>query len=64
MAEVNCETDFVAKTPMFKEFVRGIAQHIMENNPGDVEALLAQSADSGTVSDLVKQKIGEIGENR
>ena len=28
MVEVNCETDFVAKTPEFHAFVRDIAMHI------------------------------------
>jgi elongation factor Ts len=62
VVEVNCETDFVAKTPVFVDFVRGIAQHIMKNNPVDVAALLEQSAGANTVSTLVKEKIGEIGE--
>ena len=31
--EVNCETDFVAKTPEFKAFVRDIAMHIAAANP-------------------------------
>jgi elongation factor Ts len=62
VVEVNCETDFVAKTPVFVDFVRDIAKHIMANNPADVAALLEQKAGDATVSDLVKTKIGEIGE--
>lgn len=33
IVEVNCETDFVAKTPEFKAFVRDIAMHIAAANP-------------------------------
>ncbi|NLC44656.1 MAG: translation elongation factor Ts [Clostridiales bacterium] len=33
MVEVNCETDFVAKTAEFKSFVRDIAMHIAASNP-------------------------------
>ena len=33
LLEVNCETDFVAKTPEFKQFVRDIAMHIAAANP-------------------------------
>ncbi|MBC8529023.1 translation elongation factor Ts [Christensenellaceae bacterium NSJ-44] len=33
MVEVNCETDFVAKTAEFKAFVRDIAMHIAAANP-------------------------------
>ncbi|QSX08706.1 translation elongation factor Ts [Alkalibacter rhizosphaerae] len=33
LVEVNCETDFVAKTDDFKNMVRGIAMHIAATNP-------------------------------
>jgi len=33
LLEVNCETDFVAKTDEFKSFVRDIAMHIAATNP-------------------------------
>lgn len=33
LLEVNCETDFVAKTDDFKEFVKNIAMHIAATNP-------------------------------
>jgi len=33
LLEVNCETDFVAKTDEFKGFVRDIALHIAATNP-------------------------------
>lgn len=33
LVEVNCETDFVARTPEFKEFVRGVALHIASMKP-------------------------------
>lgn len=33
LVEVNCETDFVAKTDEFQEFVRDIAMHIAASNP-------------------------------
>ena len=33
LVEVNCETDFVAKTAEFKSFVRDIAMHIAATNP-------------------------------
>ncbi len=65
LLEVNCETDFVAKTDQFKGLVKDIAEHIWSKNPADVDALLEQpfAKDSGkTVSTLVAEKIGEIGE--
>jgi elongation factor Ts len=33
LVEINCETDFVAKTDEFQEFVRDIAMHIAAANP-------------------------------
>ena len=33
LLEVNCETDFVAKTPDFKELVRDLAMQIAASNP-------------------------------
>ncbi len=33
MVEVNCETDFVARTDKFKTFVRDIAMHIAASSP-------------------------------
>lgn len=33
LVEVNCETDFVAKTDDFLEFVKNIAMHIAASNP-------------------------------
>ena len=33
LVEVNCETDFVAKTDEFKEFAKNIAMHIAASSP-------------------------------
>ncbi len=33
LVEINCESDFVAKTDNFKEFVKNIAMHIAAANP-------------------------------
>lgn len=33
LVEVNCETDFVAKTDQFKSFVKDIAMHIAASSP-------------------------------
>lgn len=33
LVEINCETDFVAKTDDFTEFVKNIAMHIAATNP-------------------------------
>ena len=33
LVEVNCETDFVARTPEFKELVRNVALHVASMKP-------------------------------
>ena len=33
LVEVNCETDFVAKTEDFKNFIKNVAMHIAASNP-------------------------------
>ncbi len=65
IVEVNCETDFVAKTDNFKDFCKKIARHIALAAPKDVEALLSQKfADdpSKTITDLVSDATVAIGE--
>ncbi len=37
MIELNCETDFVAKTDQFKELARDLAMHIAASNPIAIE---------------------------
>ena len=63
IVEVNCETDFVAKTDEFKDMVNTIAAHIAVVNPADVEALSASELDGQTVAALITEKIAKIGEN-
>lgn len=50
LVEVNCETDFVAKTPEFKSFVHDIAMHIAAANPTYV------SEDEVSEEDIEKEK--------
>ena len=63
--EVNAETDFVAKNAEFQAFVKTCADTVIEQNPADVEALLACKASGSeqTVDALLKDKILTIGEN-
>lgn len=65
IVEVNCETDFVAKTEDFQKFVSGIAAHVLANRPKDVETLLTQAfQNTDKPLDLVtKELVGKIGEN-
>ena len=65
IVEVNCETDFVANTPEFKEMVADIAKQIVISNPADVDALLAAKSakdENVTIGDIVTEKTAKIGE--
>ncbi|MGX8706032.1 MAG: translation elongation factor Ts [bacterium] len=64
IVEVNCETDFVANTPEFKEMVAAIAKQIVIGNPADVDALMAEKYldTDQTVADVVTEKTAKIGE--
>ena len=65
IVEVNCETDFVAKTDNFKSFCQDVALHIAKANPADVDALLAQTFinnSAKTITDLVSDATVAIGE--
>jgi len=66
LVEVNCETDFVAKTDDFKNLVEEIKQIILEQKPASVDALKAlpsASDPSLTVEGLLTAKIAKVGEN-
>ena len=62
VVEVNCETDFVAKTDNFKALVEKIAAHIVATKPADLEALMASELDGQTVEALVTASVAKIGE--
>jgi len=65
VVEVNIETDFASKTPIFVEFVKEIAACIAENAPADLEALKACKYPGSelTVAEMIPEKVMVIGEN-
>lgn len=66
LVEVLCETDFVARTDVFKNLVHEICMQAAAMNPKDVKTLLAQDYirdASKTIEDLVKEAIAKLGEN-
>ena len=63
LLEVNCETDFVAKTEQFKSLVSDIAKIIVKEAPADVDALMAAPCEAGTVEEMMKNAVATIGEN-
>ena len=78
LAEVNCESDFVARTDDFQQLVKDITEHVAKADPQSihkeeiVDAALAEQnlldqpffkEASLTVGQLVKTKIAKLGEN-
>src|SRR5215203_1869224 len=76
LVEVNCETDFVARTEEFRTLAREIAMQVASMNPTSVGRL--DTAEGGedvllnqeyirdarkTIRDLIKETIGKVGEN-
>ena len=63
VVEVNAETDFVAKNDKFVDFTKNLAKVVADENPADVEALMACKMGDGTVDDALKALILVIKEN-
>jgi elongation factor Ts len=66
LVELNCETDFVAKTDDFKQLAKELALQVSAMNPKDADALLKQEYirdSSQTIEELIKSVIGKLGEN-
>ena len=62
IVEMNCETDFVAKTDDFKALVADIAKLVAEKKPADVDTLMTMECGNGTVAELINQAVAKIGE--
>jgi len=63
IVEVNCETDFVAKTEDFRGFAASIAELVAKKNPQDLAALGNLALAGSTAEDTRKALAGRIGEN-
>ncbi len=63
IVEVNCETDFVAKTDDFINFSNAICKLVADKKPADMDALLALDFEGATVEKTIAEKVAKIGEN-
>ncbi len=78
LVEVNCETDFVARTPEFRNFAHDLAMQVVASSPcyvnredcpeaaADDECLLLQpfiKDPSRTVGDMVAEMVASVREN-
>lgn len=65
IAEVNAETDFVAKNEGFQKFAQGVAEAVVASVAADVDALKDVTFPGGsrTVAEELTHQIATIGEN-
>ena len=75
LVEVNCETDFVARTDEFRTLARELAMQVASMNPSTVGTLEAEGEEGAlldqeyirdsrkSIRDLIKETIAKVGEN-
>jgi elongation factor Ts len=62
MLALNCETDFVAKNEDFINFANTLADKAMEAQPSNVEELKGLNIDGHSISEMLIDYTGKIGE--
>jgi elongation factor Ts len=62
LLEFNCETDFVAGTPEFKQFALDAAALAFARQPADVASLLGLESPGGLLSDRLSEMTAKLGE--
>ncbi len=66
LVEILCETDFVARNPIFKELVHNIAMQVVAMDPQDNAELLSSQFIKNpdeTVEEYIHSKVALLGEN-
>ena len=65
VVEINCETDFCAKSELFVAFVHDVCDAILANKPASVEELMncKYPGTELTVAETMPEKVMSIGEN-
>ncbi|MGW5558044.1 translation elongation factor Ts [Micromonospora sp. NPDC003944] len=62
LLELNCETDFVAKTDSFIALAQQLVEHGDRSGVNSAEELLATELDGKVVADLIQEQSAKIGE--
>ena len=62
LVEVNCESDFVAKSDVFVALCDAVAKAAAESEKSDVDALKAVKTANGTVEELITAATAKTGE--
>ncbi len=62
LIELNCETDFVARNDDFKGLGEQLVKAAFSARPENLEGLLATEIDGRSISDILTDNMGKIGE--
>ncbi|MFC4021289.1 translation elongation factor Ts [Micromonospora sp. GCM10011542] len=62
LLELNCETDFVAKTDAFIALAQQLVEHGERTGVNSAEELLASELNGKSVADLIQEQSAKIGE--
>ncbi len=63
LVEVNCETDFVARSEEFQAYAREVARAALAHGPADVAALMQLKHGASALEEQRRVLIAKIGEN-
>jgi elongation factor Ts len=63
LVEVNCETDFVARSDEFQSFAKAVAAAALKGAPSSLEDLLKLPSEGSSVDERRRALIAKIGEN-
>jgi len=63
LIELNCETDFVARSEEFQAFARDVAKTALEHPAPSVDALVQLTVSGSTLEERRRALIAKIGEN-
>ncbi len=63
LVEVNCETDFVARTDNFQNFLAALAETILRDKPKGLHQLQTLKLGHQSVAEALAQLIARVGEN-
>lgn len=62
LVEVNCETDFVAKSDDFINFTKSVAQAVLEKNPSNLDELSSAQVTGQAISEAQTAMALKLGE--
>ena len=63
LLELNSETDFVAKDEGFLAFAQTCVEAALSSGTDDVESLMGQTVDGGTLEETRRELVARLGEN-